>query len=368
MKRKLLLALGSLVVSLVCVDVALQARRVRRNALKDTWPDPVLHHKWAPSRTTIDRARSTPYPLTINAQSWVEAYDVSEEKPAGTYRIFYVGDSTTQGVVAPEYKMVEIVERELKVGRHTPYEVINTGTSSYSFLLYHLLIKTRLLAYAPDLIILNIDMTDAINDYVYRQTAVMDESGHVVAVRPPEEDFAFQYLTTPEGVVQRQPLSPLRRWLTSGSGLAYYIERYLERKRWRAIEAGLPLDETANWMRSPWSDEVSGSVDRSLSILTETIALLRSNGVAVAVTSVPHFGQFTGLQSAEPHTCLETWAEREGVPFLNGSTALRSVIEGSAQSEYYWPSDPSHFNAAGNAIWAEAQLEFLLPLLPNRSP
>ena len=369
--KKLALAGLSLGVCLLCVDVALQVRRVRRDAAKDTWPDPVLHHKWAPSRTTVDRARSIPCPLTISAQSWVEDYDVAKTKPEGVYRVFYVGDSTTQGVVAPEHKMVELVDRELNrraKGKDSSIEVINTGTSSYSFLLYYLLIKTRLLDYDPDLVVINIDMTDAVNDYVYRQTAVTDESGDVIAVRPPQEDFSFQYYTTPEGIVQRRALPPFRRWLSKWSGLAYYAERYRERERWRAIEAGMPLDETANWMRSPWSDAVSGSVDRSLSVLTETIDLLRDNGVAVLVTSVPNFGQFTGVQSAEPHRCLEKWAENEGVPFLNGFTALRPLIDGSAQPQYYWSSDPSHFNITGNAIWAEAQLVCLLPLLPSLNP
>jgi lysophospholipase L1-like esterase len=358
--KKLLLALSSLLVCLLCADVALQVRRAWRDRLKDELPDPVLHHKWAPSRTTSDRARSIAYPLTINAQSWVETYDVIREKPPRVCRIFYVGDSTVQGVVAPEHKMVELVEKGLNAaGAEVRYEVVNTGTSSYSFLLYYLLIKTQLLEYDPDLVVINIDMTDVVNDYVYRKS-VMTQDGEIVGVRPPEEDFRFRYATTPEGVVSRHELPWLRQWFVRHSGLAYYLERLAERKQWQQIKTGLNLDESANWLKQEWTPEIRRNVDQSLSVLADTIRLLKKHQVKVLVTGVPHYGQYTGTLSAQPHAALNQVAEAEGVPYLNSYNALEGVIKGSRQSDYYWAEDPSHFNIEGNRIWAEAQLGFLL--------
>jgi len=370
--KKLLLAFLSFAVCLVCADLALQVRRSWRNRAKDEWADPVLHHKWAPSRTTIDHARSIPYPLTVNSQSWVEDYEISKAKPAGVYRIFYVGDSTTQGVVAPEYKMVELVERGLNASAvGVRYEVINTGTSSYSFLLYYLLIKTRLLEYNPDLVVLNIDMTDVVNDYVYRKSVVTNEAGEIVAVRPPEEDFRFRYYTTPEGVVHRNELPGWRQWLSSWSGLAYYMERLVDRKQWRKIEAGFRLDESANWLKKEWSQEIRGNIDESMAVLTSTIQLLKHHGIKMLVTGVPHYGQYTGLLSARPHAALAQVAAANHALYLNSYEALKGAIAASRQSDYYWAEDPSHFNIEGNRIWAEAQLAFLLDpanrLLPGES-
>lgn len=359
--KKMLLALSSFLVCLVCADVALQVRRSWRDRVRDTWPDPVLHHRWAPSRTTIDRARSVPYPLTVNAQSWVEEYDVSKDKPAGVYRIFYVGDSTVQGVVAPEYKMVELVEQGLNrsAAGGLRHEVINTGTSSYSFLLYYLMIKTQLLDYHPDLVVINIDMTDLVNDYVYRQSAVFEESGVVVAVSPPEEDVRFRYYSTPEGVVRREERPRACRWLSSWSGIAYYLARLADRAQWRAIEAGFDLDESANWLKKEWSPEIRGNIDASMTVLADTIRLLRRHGVKVCVTGVPHYGQYTGALSDRPHAVLEQLARSNDVPYLNSYEALMGAMKGSRQSDYYWAEDPSHFNRDGNRVWAEAQLAFL---------
>jgi len=370
--KKLILAASSLLLALLLADVVLRVRRAWRDRVKNTWPDPVLHHKWAPSRTTIDRARSIPYALTINAQSWVEEYDVVRENPVGVFRMFYVGDSTTQGVVAPEYKMVELVERELNrrcEGSGVRFEVINTGTSSYSFLNYYLLIRTILLDYAPDLVVINVDMTDMINDYVYRQSAVTDAAGAVAAIRPPAEDFRFQYLMGPEGVVRREEMPALYRFLVKHSGIFYYLERVRGRDDWRRIEAGLDVDESANWLSMVWSQEVRQNIDASMAVLAKTVAALRSRGVRVALTGVPHYGQYTGALSSEPHAVLGWFARSNRVPYLNVYEALDDKIGGSGQAEYYWAEDPSHFNREGNRIWAEAQLAFLLDpgngLLPS---
>lgn len=364
--------------TVACADIALQVRRARRDALKDTFPDPVLHHVWAPSRTTIDRHRSIHYPLTINGQSWVETYDVSPAKPRGTYRAFYVGDSTTQGVVAPERKMVEIVERELnrRLGHDgLRFEVINTGTSSYSFLNYYLLIKTKILDYAPDLIVINVDMSDVVNDCVYRRSAERDEGGAVMAIRPPEEDPRFQYFMSPEGVVERKKMPAVYEWFAGHSGIFYYVNRFIDRRQWLAIESGLNTDRAGNWMAKRWTPEIERNVEASMGVLRKTIRMAQGRGVKIGVTTVPHYGQYTGQQSARPHEMVRMVCEEAGVPCLDTHGALADRISGSRISDYYWSTDPSHFNVEGNRLWAEAQSAFLLdsangllPVYPEERP
>ncbi|MEK7256531.1 MAG: hypothetical protein AAB316_17380, partial [Bacteroidota bacterium] len=101
---------------------------------------PILHHTWKPYIRFLDQNRSEPYYLVTNGNRWVEEYDIPTQKEARTFRIFFVGDSNVQGVVAPENKMVEVVEKKLNqsVAPDVKIEVINTGTSSYSPALYYL--------------------------------------------------------------------------------------------------------------------------------------------------------------------------------------------------------------------------------------
>jgi len=127
--------------------------------------DPVMHHTYIPSSSP----KGLPYTLHINSQSWPEDHDIEQRKPAGVYRIFMVGDSNTQGYVDPQARWVTIVGKELnKRARRdgpskTRYEVINAGRVSYSPLLYYLHIKNQILSYSPDLVVINVDMTDNID-------------------------------------------------------------------------------------------------------------------------------------------------------------------------------------------------------------
>ena len=78
------------------------------------------------------------------------------------------------------------------------------------------------------------------------------------------------------------------------------------------------------------------------------------------VTGVPHYKQFSGEDSSRPHEALERTVRAHGGLWLNSYRELKLRIGGTAQGVFYFPEDPTHFNIAGNALWAEAQLKFLL--------
>ena len=75
--------------------------------------------------------------------------------------------------------------------------------------------------------VINVDMTDVVNDYVYRQTMVTNEVGEIMAVRPPEEDEKFQYAMTPQGVIRRVEMPRWYQWLARRCATLYYLEREL---------------------------------------------------------------------------------------------------------------------------------------------
>ncbi len=364
MKKKLLLLAVSLMFCAAILEIG--SRLITRHRFTQDPPTrrqykmdhPVLHHVWVPSKVTIDRHRSIPYPLIINSQGWVEEYDVSLAKPANTYRVFYLGDSNVQGVVAPAQKMVEIVERELNfryADKGVRFDVINTGTTSYSFLQYFLLLKTKLLEYAPDLVMINVDMTDVVNDAVYSKRLVRRRNGEITAIRP---DHASRYAMTPEGYSRFDAHFYLPGWVVNASDLFFLIDVCLRRCLLNSDVQN--EDQEANWLAIEWSDQIRANVAESMNTLSLAIRLLRRNGVKVGVTGVPHYPQYTGQWSARPHEILAEVAEREGAAYLNSYEALKAKIAGSKVGEYYWAEDPTHFNAPGNKIWAEAQLSFLL--------
>ncbi len=382
-KRMIFMVLAVTLAAAVLEGSARVVRTVRKAPVRTRprgpmlQPDALLHHRWVSSLKVQDTSREVPYWLITNRQGWVETDDVPQAKPAGTYRVFYVGDSNTQGVVPPQDKMVESVERELQqeyLGSGRRIEVINAGTSSYSFLLYYLQIKNEILPYDPDLVIINVDMTDVVNDYVYRKTRVVDGDGEVLAVLPSTHIDTTRYRMTPSGIVELHACAPLQHWLVNHSAFCYYQDRL-----WQHVAGGTRadnavdgmLDRRANWLALEWTAEIDANVAASMGTLQRTLRLLRSHGVRAMVTGVPHYPQFSGEWSARPHQALAEAVAAEGACYLDAYAALKGIVGGTPVERYYWGSDPTHFNAAGNRIWADAQLAFLRrhrpELLPQRS-
>jgi len=111
--------------------------------------DVYLNHTWKPNYSEIHREWiyknpdfPTPYTHYYNSQGWLESYDVTKEKDPRIYRIFYLGDSFTEGTAPMDKSVPSIVEQRLNnlsKGMNLKFEVINTGTSSYSPTLIFLL-------------------------------------------------------------------------------------------------------------------------------------------------------------------------------------------------------------------------------------
>jgi len=329
--------------------------------------DPILHHVLIPSidRTTGDTTGGS-FPYTTNKQSWLEDYDVSIKKPANTYRIFYVGDSTTEGHEIPEKRMVEIVEKTLNekfASSNIHFEVINTGTASYSFILYYLLIKHRLLEYSPDLIVIDVDMTDVVNDAYYRKLMVTDETGDILAVPPKTSE---RYIMTPQGYLKVNVIFYLPKWLVKHSDFFYLVDYLL--RSFIIKRAVNKVRGSSNWLANNWSDEIAANTTVSLKILARTVNILRLNNAKVMITGVPNFLQYTKYCSERPHGILADFAKKARVPYLNSYEILKNKIKGTPLTRYYMSRDPSHFNEQGQRIWAEAQIAFLLDPKNNLLP
>ncbi|MCD6364373.1 MAG: SGNH/GDSL hydrolase family protein [Planctomycetes bacterium] len=343
--------------------------------------DPILHHVWVAGLRYVDKHRSVPYTLITNSQRWVEQYEVSIDKPPDTYRIFYVGDSSVQGVVDPQHKMVEIVEKKLNerfADSPVRFEVINTGTSSYSTIIYYLLIKTKLLDYHGDLIVLNVDMTDVANDYLYRRWASLNDNGEVVAIVDAGPAGRTPYIMTPTGISGGAKRRPAYQWLVDHTAIAYYVDRAIfGARKYKTARASVQIDdssaerkwldrypslvdESANWLAKEWSEAVKENVALSMRTLAGTIDLLKSHGIRVMVTGVPNLPQYRGRWSTRPFDVLKHVAKTTGAAYLDTYGGLRAVCGDGDIGRYYWDNDPTHFNIEGNRAWAKLQLDFLI--------
>ncbi len=322
-------------------------------------PHPVLNHTWNPHVSGISIARGRPYRLYANKQGWVEHDDVSVKKSPSTYRIFFVGDSNVEGVVNTNNKMEDLVDKELNErfkGRGINFEVINTGTKSYSTVIYYLLIKTELLKYAPDLIVINMDMTDVPDDFYYRPLTRFDADGHPTAVLPEDTMIKKEYVLTPFGRLKLSWIDKIDLKLSEWSAFYRWVASQLVKETNPSLRY---MDRSANWLSLTWDQQIQDNVNYSMGILELIMELLKEQGVKFYITGVPHFPQYTGKYSTKPLQVLKETVELKGGLYLDSFAAMEPYIKNSRQADYYWAGDPGHFNESGNALWAAVHLKFL---------
>jgi lysophospholipase L1-like esterase len=147
------------------------------------FPDEYLHHKM-PSRMRYvlrNPDNGDEYEMVTNNLGF-RGRDIGE-KARGTYRIVLLGDSFTLGDGLPDTDAFPpLLERLLNESGDRKYEVLNLGVVSYTPLLEYLLLKKYIGQLEPDMVVLNFDMSDLLQEYVYRRIARADGTGEVTAV------------------------------------------------------------------------------------------------------------------------------------------------------------------------------------------
>ncbi|MGH7202792.1 MAG: hypothetical protein ACREJB_19455, partial [Planctomycetaceae bacterium] len=106
-------------------------------------------------------------------------------KPSGTYRVLCLGD---EAVLAAEVEELHTfcarLEALLQTRTPLKVEVINAGVPGYCPLLSYLQVRHRLVALQPDLIILNVAMSDVADDRRYRRLTRMDQGVPLACPHP----------------------------------------------------------------------------------------------------------------------------------------------------------------------------------------
>lgn len=329
----------------------------------------LLNHTWQPNATRTHREFTffnpdfpDAYTHHFNAQGWIEHYDVDREKPANTFRIFYVGDSFTEGTCPMEQSVPSRVESMLneKYSRDSlHFEVINTGTSSYSPTIVYVLVRYVLMEYSPDLIVFNVDMTDVHDDFKYSRTVILDDSGNPRAV-PPRGRTAIE--------------NPLTSWLYEN--LYTFNAALLLRTKDTGSHTGLETGSLSivdkyhyfSWCRYEWDSATLEDVNRTRSMLSKLCLLCREKGIPLLLTGVPHYDQYRSSEqelnpfwSNRPYEVIRDVSREYGAYYFDSWLALKPHVQFSPRSKYYYNSD-MHFNPRGYGLWAESHFRAICDL------
>lgn len=178
--------------------------------------DPVRHHKLVPNAYSKFEQREFSYVQRVNTIG-LRGEEVPADKPRGETRILMLGDSFTMGKgVADPYTYPALVEQYLNE-RCAPQEfrVLNAGVDSYAPILEFLYLYTELHTLEPDVVVLNLDMSDLVQEAAYRTLAEFDAAGRILRV--------------PGNSVNRPMTERIRTWIDQNLYLTRLVLFYANR-------------------------------------------------------------------------------------------------------------------------------------------
>jgi lysophospholipase L1-like esterase len=154
--------------------------------------DPIYDHSYIPNCVSTFKTGEWDTAVKINSQGLRD--DEILPKQEDELRILMLGDSFTWGYgVEKEETFSDLLEQHLKKGGMNA-NVINAGATSYSPTLEYLFLKNKGIEYKPDVVILNLDLSDLQDDYIREQKAQYDASGELIAVYNPDKDgFIYNF-------------------------------------------------------------------------------------------------------------------------------------------------------------------------------
>lgn len=157
-------------------------------------PDKIRHHKLVPNTDSRFEQPDFSYIQHVNNLG-IRGKDTSFKKPANHYRVLILGDSFTMGKGVENDQtfsaLLEVSLNRRKACGASTFEVLNGGIDSYAPILSYLQLSEDLAPLEVDLVLLDLDLSDLLQEAAYREEAVRDSTGKIVGVPGSERQTSF---------------------------------------------------------------------------------------------------------------------------------------------------------------------------------
>lgn len=360
--------------SLVCLLILEGAVRLiePRDVLRERFErnDPVFHHRFIPNTSGYWKTQEFNPHYAINSLG-LRDREISKTKPKGTKRVLLLGDSFTEGngVEVNEAFPARVQALVDNAGLSIRWEVFNAGEGSYSPLLHYLLLEKQLIDLEPDLVILNLDLSDLYDDIQYTKLATFDASGKPTAARAePERKPGPWYV---------QAIYSFKDFLKEHTRLYNFVRRYVAPLFAARPEASDDVRVDKYAMIRDGYDLGDGSAwSLSFGYIEMVRDLLAARGVPLWLTVYPYGHQVSPREwhkgrvfwsfeqnrvySTAPQKQLEQLGRSRGIPVVN---MTNDFLERSKTVFPLYFALDGHFLPAGHAVAAEAIFRELLPFL-----
>ncbi len=353
----------------------IEPREVMRYFFMST--DTIVDHRFIPG--AHGRYETTEFNVPYDINSWgLRDKEFPREKPKGTKRILMLGDSFTEGDGVREE---ETFSARLQVMLDSTFgtgawQVINAGVGSYSPLLEYLSLTSKGLAFAPDLVILNFDLSDIYDDINYTSRARFDQRGVPVGVaaEPPEAPSA--------GMEGR--LVAIKDYFKDHTRLYNFIrlriDRYVEGSRRNMNVSGDVRYDKYAFLRGNYVPQDSDWTlsFRYVRMIRDT---LKARGIDFWLTVYPYGlqvnpkewnsgRQFWGfkpdtLYSTRPQKTMELFCRSNGIPVINFCGDFKAASR-SIYPLYY--DYNGHWRPEGHAIVARKLYQSVMQYTKGEQP
>jgi lysophospholipase L1-like esterase len=273
----------------------------------------------------------------VNKQGYKDNDFVIEKAPS-LIRIAMLGDSITQGVHAPLGKtfsdQLEILLNQKAAQARSPlhYEVMNFGVAGYNLEAEVELLKTKVLAYSPDIVVFNLFHNDA------------DPIPSVMMFMNDNQDRKMRFLLLKKYFFHKSDASIVIRRLLYKSKLYLFLVTHL------GNISGLPVDtKTFAAKHIDWWD--GPSVERNFA---EIERLRQLHGFKVLLCMHCHL-----LYAEHPNNQkFAEMAQRFHFPFFHSVVYYKAAHADPASVRLAeFSGDTCHPNELGHTILAHAMLE-----------
>ena len=270
----------------------------------------------------------------------------TEARTPGVKRIAAIGDSFTEGWMAPRgTAWPGIVEQELGPG----VEVYNFGLANRSPLRYLALYDRIIRKYHPDIVLVCLYQNDLVEDENLRSYVTFDANGI-----PDRFDFKRYFKHTPR-MPQTKWEKRRDRWqwiLCQNSRLFPYAAAFLTVDadfRKRTLEAPKMADFDNLWKNT----------SRYLELMND---LVRKDGAVFALAYAPDVSDFNN--SNRLRVLAAPFATFNRIPFFDASAFLAHT---NNPASLYLPVD-GHFSVEGNKLYGHEMANWLNPMLTPPEP
>lgn len=329
----LALALGSIILALLLMEGSVRLLDLPPRPLEPLpipsyrlSDDPAIIYEYRPNYIPADEPYDRLHAgYTINSQGFRD-YEYEEAKPAGTYRIIMLGDSTTagNGIANLEDTYPKQLEHQLNAtaAPNQRYEVLNMAVGGYQTMQAVATLRAKGLKYHPDMVCLLMCLNDFdlhADGGVYAQLVEANANG------------------------VRSTSSALARWVLRTSRLAFLLYHRLFRN-------DLDFDQwyIAHILKG------KTPVRAGFELLSD---LRQQHGFAAYVLILPDFRfPFDNYQSQSLHQAIaQSMTGLQNIPLLDLRVGFAAINNDARTFSY----DGAHLNEYGHAILAN----MLVPLI-----